>query len=194
MQNEIALVQQNNQAFVSSFILADFLKIKHSQLLRTLRTLLKRVNLKHFHIIPIEPNKPISRGRPSFGFLIPQDFAKIIINRHATVDRVSTADEFYIIEFDNGIKIGCCNIFSRRLRQYQQPFCRPILKHLCIKTQNAFALEHIVKHRFSSDSHLINREFFYHVDFQIIHDFAFEQSEKLQNKDCDKKQKERKVK
>lgn len=174
MHTDIVTFQFKNQPVTTSHEIARVTGIAHDMVLRSIRNVAKLPACKHFEIIErkVEKFGKRSIGRPTKEVLIPSAFAEILMTRFKTTQRLKTANTFYIVAFDNGIKIGCCNDFKRRLKQYQQPFCRPILKYWEYTSPNAFNLETAAKKHFRMKSHKTNHEFLLNVNFKHIQSFV----------------------
>lgn len=74
-----------------------------------------------------------------------------VFNRHtfASCDPDYPGSGVYLIEFDNGIKVGMAKSIRIRLESYAKPWVRPIKNIACYRTTQALALESQIKRRFS---------------------------------------------
>jgi len=79
----------------------------------------------------------------------------------------------YIVEFENGIKIGISNNVHERLESYKKPWCRPIVNSFIVECQCPIQLELRIKKQFKkSITYNESTEFITGVTVDIIKAYA----------------------
>jgi hypothetical protein len=78
------------------------------------------------------------------------------------------ANYLYVVQFDNGLKVGCCKNITNRMMSYQRPWCYPFLRSKDWKTEKASQLEKEVITRFKSNSKASSKEYFYGLSFNEL--------------------------
>lgn len=81
---------------------------------------------------------------------IPETYQLKISSRHTIEECLPsyTGQGLYLVEFDNGIKIGISSKLRGRLEEYKHPWCRDIKRVKCFKTKQSRALEKLLKKTF----------------------------------------------
>jgi hypothetical protein len=77
----------------------------------------------------------------------------------------------YVIQFENGIKIGIGSNLKARLESYKYPWCRPIISMICYKHPNPQAKELSLKHAFKNHMASGTKEFIVNVPLESVINF-----------------------
>ena len=92
-------------------------------------------------------------------------------NRRATPDtrggelsevtRTFQGEGIYLLEFDNGVKIGMTRGINTRIKAYTSPWCKPILRATYFRTSNSASIEAQIINKFKDFALGHSPEYFY---------------------------------
>lgn len=77
----------------------------------------------------------------------------------------------YVLEFDNGIKIGMAKNLVNRLKNYRSPWTRKIMRGAYFKSLAPNILEKFLKTKFKHFTEEGSTEFLYQITFEEIVNF-----------------------
>jgi hypothetical protein len=90
----------------------------------------------------------------------------------------------YLLQFEDGVKVGFTTNPVRRRTTYETPWTQPIINDFLFQHSNAAEIEREIKRRFKKYAHPKSKEFFVGLSFEELKSAISQITEKLEANEC----------